>query len=184
LNEKSRAHYHQGDHRVVTIIIAASIVTIFNTIEIEKLKWKQQKAEIMAKLSRMALKEISNSQTELIRLTSKIVGSLAKSWANMDTIQHVIVVCDVANRQVDVIKSVMHAAMGGHVLVAAFAEMHYARVAIQIQRDVRYAGLEPVAKHFTYYLQMVISFVASPRGFTTLVHVPLIDMDSALGVAS
>jgi hypothetical protein len=105
---------------IVTALIAASIVTIFNAVEIEKLKTKQQKAEIMTKLSLMALQEISNSQAELIRLTSKVVGSLLKWWANMDTIQHFLIVCDVADQQVDVIESVMQAAMGRHMPVAAF----------------------------------------------------------------
>jgi 23S rRNA U2552 (ribose-2'-O)-methylase RlmE/FtsJ len=91
----------------------------------------------------------------------------------MYSIQHVLIVCDVADQQVDVIKSVMQAAMGGHMSVAAFNKMHYARVAIQIKRDPRDAGLKPVAKHFLDYLQMETLFVAGPRGFTTLVHVLL-----------
>jgi hypothetical protein len=60
--------------------------------------------------------------------------------------------------------------------------MHYARIAIQIKRDARDAGLESVAKHFSDYLQMESSLVASPMGFTILVHVRLIDMDSALSI--
>jgi hypothetical protein len=63
---------------IMTAVIAASIVTIFNAVEIDKLKTKQQKAEIVTKLRFMASLEISNSQTELIRLTSKVVSSLLK----------------------------------------------------------------------------------------------------------
>jgi hypothetical protein len=130
---------------IVTAIIAASIVTIFSTVELENLKAKQQKADIVAKLGLMASKEISNLQTELIRMTSEVVRSLEKYWSNIDTIQHVLVVCDVVDRQVNVIEYVMQAAMGGHVSVASFTEMHYARVAMQISREARDAGLEPVA---------------------------------------
>jgi hypothetical protein len=41
------------------------------------------------------------------------VGSLDKYWANIDTIQHVLLVCGVAERQMSVMESVMQAAMGG-----------------------------------------------------------------------
>jgi hypothetical protein len=99
-------------------------VTIFTAVEPEKLKAKQQKADIVANLVLMESKEISNSQMELIRLTSEVVGSLKKYWSNIDMIQHVLLVCDVADRQVSVIESVMQAAMGGHVSVAAFTKMH------------------------------------------------------------
>jgi uncharacterized protein YPO0396 len=63
---------------IVTAIIAASIVRIFTAVGIEKLKAKQQKADILVKLGLMVSKEISNSQAELIRLTSELVGSLEK----------------------------------------------------------------------------------------------------------
>jgi hypothetical protein len=39
-----------------------------------------------------------------------------------------------------------------------------------------------VAKHLSDFLQMEMSFVAGPEGFSTLVHVPLIDMKSALTI--
>jgi hypothetical protein len=76
----------------------------------------------------------------------------------------------------------MQAAMGGHVSVAAFTKLNYARVALKINRDARAAGLEPVARHLLDYLQMETSFVAGQEGFSTLVHVPLIDMKSALTI--
>jgi hypothetical protein len=79
---------------------------------------------VVAKLGLMASKEISNSQLELIRLTGEVVGSLDKYWANIDTIQHVLLVCDVAERQVSVMELVMQAAMGGQVSVTAFTELH------------------------------------------------------------
>jgi hypothetical protein len=72
--------------------------------------------------------------------------------------------------------------MEGHVSMAAFMEMHYARIAMKISREAKDAGLQPVAKHFSDYLQMETSFVAGPNGFSTLVHVPLIDMKSALTI--
>jgi hypothetical protein len=98
---------------IVTAIISVIIVTIFTAVELEKLKAKQQKVDIVAKLGLMASKEISNSQTELIRLTSEVIGSLEKYWSNTNTIQHVLLVCDVADQQVTVMESVMQAAMGG-----------------------------------------------------------------------
>jgi hypothetical protein len=115
-------------------------------------------------------------------LTQEVVGSLDQWWANIDTIQHVLLVCDVAKRQVSVMESVMQAAMGGHVSVTAFTELNYARIALKIGRDARDAGLEPVARHLSDYLQMEISFVAGAEGFSTLVHVPLIYMKSVLTI--
>jgi hypothetical protein len=130
----------------------------------------------------MATKEISNLQVELIRLTSEVMNALDNAWGNIDTIQHVLLVCDVADKQVSVIESAMQAAMGGHVSVAAFTELNYARVALKINRDANAAGLEPVVRHLSDYLQMETSFVAGQEGFSTLVHVPLIDMKSALTI--
>jgi hypothetical protein len=167
---------------IVTAIIAASVVTIFTAVELEKLKAEQQKADIEAKQGLMASKEILNSQLELIRLTSEVIGSLEKYWSNIDTIQHVLLVSAVTDRQVSMMELVMQAAMGGHMSVVAFTEMHYARIAMKISRKAKDAGLQPVAKHFSYYLQMETSFVAGPDGFSTLVHVPLIDMKSALTI--
>jgi hypothetical protein len=167
---------------IVTAFIVASVVTIFTAVKLDRLKAKQQKVDIVAKLGLMASKEISNSQQELIRQTSEVVGLLDKYWSNIATIQHVLLVCNVAERQVSVMESVMQAAIGGHVSVAAFTELHYARVALKIIREAKDAGLQPVAKHFSDYLQMETSFVAGPDGFSTLVHVPLIDMKSALTI--
>jgi hypothetical protein len=72
--------------------------------------------------------------------------------------------------------------MGGHMSVAAFTELNYARVALKVDRDARDAGLEPVARHLSDYLQMETSIVAGQKGFSTLVHVPLIDMKLALTI--
>jgi hypothetical protein len=91
-------------------------------------------------------------------------------------------VCDVADKQVGVMESAMQAAMGGHVSVAAFTELDYARVALKIDKDARAVGLDPVARHLSDYLQIETSFVAGPAGFSTMVHVPLIDMKSALTI--
>jgi hypothetical protein len=66
--------------------------------------------------------------------------------------------------------------------VAAFTELQYARVALKISREAKDAGLQPVAKHFSDYMQMETSFVTGSDGFSTLVHVPLIDMKSALTI--
>jgi hypothetical protein len=130
----------------------------------------------------MGSKEISNSQVELIRLTLEVVNALDSTWSNIDPIQHVLLVCDVVDKQVGIMESAMQAAMGGHLSVAAFTELNYARVALKINRDAKAAGLEPVAKHISDYLQMETSFVAGQEGFSTLVHVPLIDMKSALTI--
>jgi hypothetical protein len=166
---------------LVTAAIAASVVTI-TAVELDRLRAKQQKADTVAKLGLMASKEISNSQVELIRLTSEGVKLLDNWYGNIDTIQHVLLVCDVADKQVGVMESAMQAAMGGHVSVAAFTELNYARVALKINRDAKAAGLEPVARHLSDYLQMETSFVEGQEGFSTLVHVPLIDMKSALTI--
>jgi hypothetical protein len=167
---------------LVSPVIAASVVTIFTAVELDKLRAKPQKADTVAKLGLMALKEIFNSQVELIRLTSEVVNALDNAWGIIDTIQHVLLVCDVAEKQVGVMESAMQAAMGGHVSVAAFTELNYARVALKINRDAKAAGLEPVARHLSDYLQMETSFVAGQEGFSTLVHVPLIDMKLALTI--
>jgi hypothetical protein len=68
------------------------------------------------------------------------------------------------------------------VSVAAFTQLDYGRVALKVERDARAVGLEPVARHLSDYLQMEPSFVAGPEGFSTMVHVPLIDMKSALTI--
>jgi hypothetical protein len=52
----------------------------------------------------------------------------------------------------------------------------------QINKDARAVGLDRVARHLSDYLQMETSFVTGPTGFSTLVHVPLIDMKSALTI--
>jgi hypothetical protein len=158
------------------------VATIFTAVELDRLRSKQQKADTVAKLGLMASKEISNSQVELIRLTSEVVNALDSAWGNIDTINHVLLVCDVTDKQVGVMESAMQAAMGGHVFVAAFTELNYARVALKINRDAKAAGLETVARHLSDYLQMETSFVAGPKGFSTLVHVPLIDMKLALTI--
>jgi hypothetical protein len=167
---------------IMTTVVAASVVTIFTAVELDRLNAKQQKADTGAKLGLMAPQEISNSQLELIRLTKEVVGSLEVWWANIETIQNVLLVCDVAERQVSVMKSVMQASMGGHVSVTAFTELNYARIVLKIGRDARDAGLEPVARHLSDYLQMETSFVEGAEGFSTLVHVTLIDMKSALTI--
>jgi hypothetical protein len=167
---------------IKTAVVAASVVTIFTAVELDRLNAKQQRADTVAKLGLMASKEILNSQLELIRLTKEVVSALDAWWGDIDTIQHVLLVCDVADRQVGVMESAMQAAMGGHVSVAAFTKLNYTRVALKIHRDARDAGLEPVARHLSDYLQIETSFVAGKEGFSTLVNVPLIDMKSALTI--
>jgi hypothetical protein len=167
---------------LVSAVIAASVATIFTAVELDKMRAKQQKADTVAKLGLMASKEISNSQVELIRLTAEVTNALDAAWGSIDTINHVLLVCDVADKQVGVMESAMQAAMGGHVSVAAFTELDYVRVALNIDRDARAVGLDPVARHLSDYLQMETSFVAGPAGFGTMAHVPLIDMKSALAI--
>jgi hypothetical protein len=116
---------------LVSAVIAASVATIFTAVELDRLRAKQQKAYTVAKLGLMDSKDISNSQVELIRLTAEVVNALDSAWGNIDTINHVLLVCDVADKQVGVMESAMQAAMGGHVSVAAFTELNYARVALK-----------------------------------------------------
>jgi hypothetical protein len=132
---------------IVTAVVASSVATIFTAVELDRLRAKQQRADTVGKLGLMASKEISNSQLELIRLTTEVVSALDAYWGDINTIQHVLLVCDVSDRQVGVMESAMQVAMGGHVSVAAFTELNYARVALKINRDARDAGLEPVARH-------------------------------------
>jgi hypothetical protein len=132
---------------LVSAVIAASVATIFTAVELDRLRAKQQKADTVAKLGLMASKETSNSQVELIRLTLEVVNALNNAWGNIDTIQHVLLVCNVADKQVGVMESAMQVAMGGHLSVAAFTELNYARVALKTNRDAKAAGLEPVARH-------------------------------------
>jgi hypothetical protein len=96
---------------LVSAVIAASVATIFTAVELDRLRAKQQKADTVAKLGLMASKEISNSQVELIRLTSEVVNALDNAWGNIDTIQHVLLVCDVADKLVGVMESAMQAAI-------------------------------------------------------------------------
>jgi hypothetical protein len=66
-------------------------------MELDKMRAKQQKADMVAKLGLMATSEILNSQEELIRLTAEVTRSLDAAWGSMDTINHVLLVCDVAD---------------------------------------------------------------------------------------
>jgi hypothetical protein len=122
---------------LVSAIIAASVATIFTAVELDKMRAKQQKADNVAKLGLMDSKEISNSQDELIRLTAEVTNALDAAWGSIDTINHVLLVCDGAEKQVSVMESAMQAAMGGHVSVAAFTELNNARVELKIDRDAR-----------------------------------------------
>jgi transketolase len=97
----------------VSAVITASVATIFTAVELDKLRAKQQKADNTAKLGLMASKEISNSQVELICLTAEVTNALDAAWGSIDTINHVLLVCDVADKQVGVMESAMQAAMGG-----------------------------------------------------------------------
>jgi hypothetical protein len=98
---------------LVSAVIAASVATIFAAVELDKMRAKQQKADTVAKLGLMASKEISNSQVELIRLMAEVTNALDAAWGIIDTINHVLLVCDVADKQVGVMESAMQAAMGG-----------------------------------------------------------------------
>jgi hypothetical protein len=109
---------------LVSAFIAASVATIFTAVELDRLRAKQQKADTVAKLGLMASKEISNLQVELICLTAKFTNALDAAWGSIDTINHVLLVYDVADKQVGVMESAMQAAMGGHVSVEAFTELN------------------------------------------------------------
>ncbi len=167
---------------IVAAMVAASVASIFTAVELDRMRAKQQRSETVAKLGLMATSEISNSQEELIRLSAEVIRSLEKTWAGMNTIDHVLLVCDVADKQVHVMESTMQAAMEGHASVAAFTQLDYGTVALKVERDARAVGLEPVARHLSDYLQMETSFIADEDGFSTMVHVPLIDMKSALTI--
>jgi hypothetical protein len=132
---------------IVAAMVAASVASIFTAVELDKMRAKQQRTDMVAKLGLMATSEISNLQEELIRLTAEVTRSLDAAWGSMDTIDHVLLVCDVADKQVHVMESAMQAAMGGHVSVAAFTQLDYATVALKVERDARAVGLEPVARH-------------------------------------
>jgi hypothetical protein len=109
-------------------------------VELDRLRAKQQKADAVAKLGLMASKEISNSQVELIRLTAEVTKALDATWGSIDTINHVLLVCDVADKQVGVMESAMQAAMGGHMSVAAFTELNVTGVEDQQGRQGRRIG--------------------------------------------
>jgi uncharacterized protein YlxW (UPF0749 family) len=85
---------------LVSAVIAASVATIFTAVELDRLRAKQQKEDTLAKPGLMSSKEISNSQVELIRLTAEVTNALDASWGSIDTINHVLLVCDVADKQV------------------------------------------------------------------------------------
>jgi hypothetical protein len=110
---------------LVSAMIAASVATIFTAVELDKMRVKQQKADAVAKLGLMATLEISNSQLELIRLTAEVTNSPDAAWGSINTIDHVLLVCDVADKQVSVMESAMQAAIGGHKSVAAFTQLYY-----------------------------------------------------------
>jgi hypothetical protein len=92
---------------LVSAVIAASVATIFTAVELDRLRAKQQKADAVANLGLIASKEISNWQVELIRLTAEVPNALDAAWGSIDTINHVLLVCDVADKQVGVMESAM-----------------------------------------------------------------------------
>jgi hypothetical protein len=51
---------------------------------------------------------------------------------------------------------------------------------MKAEHDARQAGLIPVSKHFSDYLQYPASFIQSKTGFAVMVHAPLIDPYSAM----
>jgi hypothetical protein len=89
---------------LVSAVIAASVATIFTAVELDRLRAKQQKADAVAKLGLIASKEISNLQVELIWLTAEVRNALDAAWGNIDTINHVLLVCNVADKQVGVME--------------------------------------------------------------------------------
>jgi hypothetical protein len=70
---------------IVTAVVAASVVTIFTAVELDRLNAKQQRVDIVAKLGLMASKEISNSQLDFIRLTKEVVSALDNAWWGTST---------------------------------------------------------------------------------------------------
>jgi hypothetical protein len=52
---------------IVSALVAASVASIFTAMELDKMRVKQQKTDMVAKFGLMAMSDISNSQVELIR---------------------------------------------------------------------------------------------------------------------
>jgi hypothetical protein len=80
----------------------------------------------------------------------------------------------------EVITSQSTCDMDQKISALSFTELHFARTNMKVERDARQAGLIPVSKHFSDYLQYPASFIQSATGFTVMVHFPLIDPDSAM----
>lgn len=172
---------------LVTIaIIAASVATtvggVYLAAEIHRIKQKQERLDYLSSLHIKATKAIGNSEEELNRLTQEVVGVLDRYWTSMDTIGHVQLVVDVVDRRLTVIEAAYEAAMQQKVAVTSFTELHFARTAMKVERDARQAGLQPVTKYFSDYLQFAASFIKTNKGFAVMVHVPLIDPDSVLTI--
>ena len=167
---------------IIAATVAASVVTAFTASELAGMKKEEARQAGLLQTGLFTSLEMSNSLTELNRVTEEVLVAIQDYYATMETMEHVALVCDIVDRRIAVITSVLQSAMHGRVSVAAFTETHYARVAMQVERDARDAGLAPVSKYFTDYLQMQTSFISDSRGFTTYTHIPLIDMNTALEI--
>jgi hypothetical protein len=107
----------------------------------------------------------------------KLLGSDIRTW---NSSEHVNLLITAVDRCMEVITSAFQCAMDQKISVLSFTELHFARTAMKMERNARQAGLIPVSKHFSDYLQYPASFIQSKTGITVMVHVPLIDPDSAM----
>jgi hypothetical protein len=167
----------------IAALVAASAATIGGLYLAEELEQHKCREELYAGISSLTLDgvaQLSGTQEELNRITQEVITSLESEYATYYTSEHVNLLLTAINRRMEVINSAFQCAMDQKISVLSFTELHFACTAMKGERDARQAGLIPVSKHFSDYLQYPASFIKSKTGFTVMVHVPLIDPDSAM----
>jgi hypothetical protein len=160
-------------------VLAATIGGVYLAKELERQKRREELYAGISALTLDGVAQLSSTQEELNRITEEVIKLLGSDIRTWYTIEHVNLLITAVNRRMEIIMSAFQCAMDQKISVLSFTELHFARTAMKVERNARQAGLIPVSKHFSDYLQYPASFIQSKTGFTVMVHVPLIDPDSA-----
>jgi hypothetical protein len=164
----------------LVLVSAATIGGVYIAAELERQKCREELYAGISALTIDGVTHLSSTQEELNRITQEVVNSLGSEARTWYTSDHVKILITAIDRRMEVITSAFQCAMDQKISVLSFTELHFTRTAMKVERDARQSGLIPVSKHFSDYLQYPASFIQSKTAFTVMVHLPLIDPDSAM----
>jgi hypothetical protein len=160
-------------------LVAVSAATINGVYLAEELEQQKRRKELYAVISALTLygvAQLTSTQEELNRITQEVIKLLGSDIRTWYTSEHVNLLITPVDRRMEVFTSALQCGMDQKISVLSFTELHFARTAMSVEP----AGLIPVSKHFSDYLQYPACFIQSKTGFTVMVHVPLINPDSAM----